>query len=67
MFEDTLKKIDPNAKPDHEYWYNFGKSLPYPMQIDAGTRPRNPNRRFETKEECQNDIDNGEPFESAEV
>lgn len=46
----------------HEYWYYFGKCMPYPHQIRKGMKPRPPFKRFDTKEECQQYIDSGKTF-----
>jgi hypothetical protein len=42
-----------NIKEPHEYWYYFGKCMPYPTQISIGTLPIPPYKKFNTEEECQ--------------
>jgi len=47
--------IDKDPQP-HDYWYYFGKCVPYPMRIKMGTLPVRPYKKFKTKEECQDYI-----------
>lgn len=51
-----------NNKAPHEFWYYFGKCMPYPKQIRKGFLPRMPFKRFNTKEDCQEYIDSGKVF-----
>lgn len=53
-------------KEPHKYWYYFGKCTPYPQQIGKGMLPKSPYKRFDTKDECQSYIDNGNTFDPME-
>lgn len=44
-------------KPDHEYWYYFGRCTPRPVRIKKGETPTYPYKIFKTKEDCQKYID----------
>lgn len=48
-------------KKPHQYWYYFGKCIPYPKQIEKGMLPNPPYKKFETKQQCQKYIDNEKP------
>jgi len=57
-------KISSNIpRGDHEYWYYFGKCIPYPHKIKKGMSPMTPYKRFKTKKECQAYIDAGKTFD----
>lgn len=55
--ESTVPIKRSDEKKPHEYWYYFGKCMPYPHKISEGMMPMPPYMRFETKKECKKYID----------
>lgn len=51
------KLVFQKPKEASDYWYYFGGCTPAPIQIDKGTLPRAPFKKFDTKEDCQSYID----------